>query len=223
MITTAQKIIEFNLSLDLDVKTNGVEVMNPFSKPEVIDIVQSFYTRFYNDQNQRTFLIAINPGRFGAGVTGVPFTDPAKIESLLHTSCPLNKRTELSGKFIYELIDFMGGPDDFYSQFHFTNVSPLGFLKEGKNLNYYDIKELQEELTPWIVSTLNQQIEQFANREVAYTIGKGKNFKYIKNLNAEHNWFKEIVPLPHPRWIMQYKLSQKRHYIEDISNVLLEK
>lgn len=101
MITTAQKIIDFNLSLDLEVKTNGVEVMNPFCKPEVIDIIKSFYSRFYNDQNKRTFLIAINPGRFGAGVTGVPFTDPAKIESLLHTPCPLSKRTELSGKFIY--------------------------------------------------------------------------------------------------------------------------
>ncbi|HEU4633255.1 MAG TPA: DUF4918 domain-containing protein, partial [Flavisolibacter sp.] len=55
---------------------NGIEWLYPQQKREVQEIMEAFCAKFYNDQKVRTLLIGINPGRFGAGVTGVNFTAP---------------------------------------------------------------------------------------------------------------------------------------------------
>ena len=54
----------------------GIGVMNPYQSSEVQEIVHSFYTRFFSDTSPRVFVLGINPGRFGAGVTGISFTTP---------------------------------------------------------------------------------------------------------------------------------------------------
>jgi len=46
-------------------------------------------------------------------------------------------------------------------------------------------------------------------------MGQGKNFKYLKQLNDKHGFFAEIQPLPHPRWVMQYRLKTKPIYIDE--------
>jgi len=190
--------------------------MNPFKNQEVQQICDVFYNRFYNDHGKRIFLIAINPGRFGAGVTGLPFTDPLVLQDILGISNSFQKRKELSAIFIYELIEALGGLDVFYSKFFFSNVSPLGFVKDGKNLNYYDISSLQSELTPWIIKQMNFQVEKWGRRDVAYTIGKGKNHKVLMELNKSQQWFDKIIALPHPRWVMQYNLKHKDSIIDEI-------
>jgi hypothetical protein len=43
------------------------------------------------------------------------------------------------------------------------------------------------------------------SREVCFCLGDGKNYKYLSKLNSEYSFFKKIVPLPHPRFIMQYR------------------
>ena len=216
MQNVSEKIISFYNSLQLELKTPQVEVMNPFEQAEVQEILPLFYQQFYADTGTRKFIIAINPGRFGAGVTGIPFTDPVILQDVLGVQNSFEKRQELSGKFIYELIHTFGGLQAFYSQFFFTNVSPLGFLKNGKNLNYYDIPELQNELTPWMVEKLTHQVHAWGDKTVAYSLGKGKNFKVLNELNKKHQWFERIEPLPHPRWVMQYQLKNKDQILDDI-------
>ncbi|HEY6504970.1 MAG TPA: DUF4918 domain-containing protein, partial [Chitinophagaceae bacterium] len=44
-------------------------------------------------------------------------------------------------------------------------------------------------------------------------IGGEKNFKFFNSLNQEYRFFKEVVPLPHPRFILQYRRKQKESYI----------
>jgi hypothetical protein len=51
------------------------------------------------------------------------------------------------------------------------------------------------------------------DRSVAYCLGDGKNFKYLAKLNDEQHFFESIIPLAHPRFIMQYKLKKKQEYI----------
>ena len=85
--------------------------------------------------------------------------------------------------------------------------------KNGKNLNYYDDKLLAETIEPFAVQCLEEQLRWHANRDVAYCLGDGKNFSFVSKLNAKHGFFKTIVPLSHPRFIMQYKLKQKEDYI----------
>jgi hypothetical protein len=39
-------------------------------------------------------------------------------------------------------------------------------------------------------------------------------------LNNEHKWFGEIIPLPHPRFILQYRRKQKDEFIHQYLSVL---
>jgi uracil-DNA glycosylase len=221
MRTTGQKIFEFYKQVELEsVKQKGVGVMNPFLNPEVQQVNEVFYNRFFNDSGKRVFLIAINPGRFGAGVTGIPFTDPVVLQDELGIANSFQKRKELSAVFISDIMLALGGVEAFYNQFYITNVSPLGFVKEGKNLNYYDIPALQKELEPFIVQHMNHQVKEWGRQDVAFTIGKGKNHKAMVDLNKKHQWFEKIVALPHPRWVMQYRLKSKDLILDEVVEVI---
>jgi len=192
----------------------GVGVLNPFSDEKVMSFNRLFYDKYYHDKLKRTYLIGINPGRFGAGVTGIPFTDPIRLQDVLEIDNNLDKKSELSSKFIFDLIDYIGNPELFFGSFYFTSVSPLGFVKNGKNLNYYDQRDLEEKLEPFMVDSMWKQINTIAsNRDVAFCLGQGKNFKYFDKLNRKHGFFDRVQPLPHPRWVMQYRLKKKQDFI----------
>ncbi len=193
----------------------GVELLDPFSNPVTYQLSKAFYERYYSDTKPRLFLIGINPGRFGAGVTGVPFTDPIRLEKYCHIPNQLPRRQELSSVFVYDVIEAFGGVNAFYEKVFFTSVSPLGFVKNGVNLNYYDIPELRDFLEPFMVGSLQRQIEMGAIKRVAFSMGKGQNVKYLKYLNEKYGLFESVEALPHPRWVMQYRLKKKPEYIEE--------
>ena len=198
----------------------GVEVLFPFESKSVKEAISIFNERFFNDSNPRTFLIGINPGRLGGGVSGIPFTDPIRLETTLGLPNSFDKKQELSSNFIYQMIDHLGGPKSFYSKFYFTSVSPVGFMKEGKNLNYYDIPELEKALESYMVSHFREQIGFGANK-VAYSLGQGKNIVFLNKLNAKYKLFEEIKPLPHPRWVMQYRLKKLSQFLDLYKSELL--
>lgn len=224
-MTFSQKYFNFIDQIDFpESLPHEVEILNPFRDKTTCQLSRSFYHKFYHDTRPRLFLIGINPGRFGAGITGVPFTDPVRLEEKCGISNGLPKRQELSSVFVYEMIEAFGGVDFFYSNVFFTSVSPLGFVKDGINLNYYDIPEVRDFLEPYMVSSLRQQIEMGALRRIAFSMGKGQNIKYLKYLNQRYRLFDAIEPLPHPRWVMQYRLKRKQEfiteYIDKISSAL---
>jgi hypothetical protein len=194
---------------------HGVEILNPFKVPETYLLSKSFYDKYYADKNPRLFLIGINPGRFGAGVTGVPFTDPIMLEEKCGIENDLAKRQELSSVFVYETVEAFGGVEAFYSKVFFTSVSPLGFVKDGVNLNYYDIPEVRDFLEPYMVKSLKHQIEIGGITKIAFSMGKGQNIKYLNFLNKKYRLFDDIQPLPHPRWVMQYRLRRKQEFIDE--------
>jgi len=220
-MTYAEKIIRFLTGLSLDEPLPaGIEVMNPYLKQEVRQGVTAFYTKYYPDDNPRTFLLGINPGRFGAGITGISFTDPIRLEEVCGIPNPFEKKQEISSLFIYEMIKAYGGPEKFYGKFYITAVCPLGFVKKGKNINYYDVRELQEAVTPFIISTIREQLAFGANRKKAFCVGEGKNYKFLVRLNKEHHFFEEILPLPHPRFVMQYRYKKRDEYVRKYIEVL---
>jgi hypothetical protein len=215
-MTFGEKVIAFNKSLDLTAKLpKGVVAMNPFQNDYALSLCQKFYARYYNDSNERHIILGINPGRLGGGLTGIPFTDPVKLEKLCGIANTLDKKAELSADYIYLMIKAFGGIEKFYHQFYFNSICPLGFTKDGKNLNYYDIKELQEAVKGFMIESLQKQIKFGINTNVAYCLGEGENFKFINRLNEEHHFFKKIIPLAHPRFIMQYKRKKVNDYIGD--------
>jgi hypothetical protein len=165
-------------------------------------------------------IIGINPGRFGAGLTGIPFIDPIKLESLCGIKNDLPKKPELSADYVMRVIEGYGGLKKFYSTFYINSVSPLGFTFEGKNLNYYDTQGLVKSVEPFIYRSLSTQINFGIDRTVAFCLGEGANFKYLSGVNALHHFFDEIVPLAHPRFIMQYKRKSMQNYVDDYLNKL---
>lgn len=217
---TADAILSFYKSLNPpDQLPEGVGVMNPYSDADAWNCTERFYKKYFSDTKQRVMLIGINPGRFGGGITGIPFTDPRHLEEVCAIENGFEKRAELSSSFIYDMIGEMGGPDTFYSAFYISAVCPLGFVKDGKNLNYYDIRELQESWEPFFVQTLREQL-QFCKNEVVFSIGMGANIKYLKYLNKQYALFGSIESLPHPRWVMQYRLKRKASFIAEYQSKL---
>ena len=66
-----------------------------------------------------------------------------------------------------------------------------------------------------MILSLHKQIKFGINTDVAFCLGEGENFKFISRLNEEHHFFQRIIPLAHPRFIMQYKRKKLDEYIDD--------
>src|SRR3569833_2031670 len=102
--------------------------MNPFRENEhALELSTGFYKKFYNDNRQRHLILGINPGRHGAGYTGVPFTDTKRLQSDCGIKYDGKETHEPSSVFVYEMIDAFGGPKEFYSKFYIHSICPLGF------------------------------------------------------------------------------------------------
>lgn len=211
----ADQILSFLRSLNLSISLPaGVNVLNPYHDEVAFKLCQKFYSHYYNDRKTRIMIIGINPGRLGGGLTGIPFTDPVHLEKFCKINNTLQKKAELSSTFIYEVISAFGGPEKFYSKFYFSSISPLGFTREEKNLNYYDDARLQKKLESFILSCMRTQLDFGIDRSIAYCLGEGTNYKFLKQLNEQHQFFKKIIPLAHPRFIMQYKSKSKQEYVQ---------
>lgn len=223
----SEKVIMFNRALEFTgLLPPGIRILNPFiESPEAMDKSSRFYRLFYNDNQKRRIILGINPGRHGAGITGVPFTDTIRMESHCNINIEGFRSYELSSVFVYDMIDAFGGPEKFYSLYYINSVCPLGFVKTNDpgrevNYNYYDSPELYDSVRSFIVESIRQQLDFGINREVAFCLGTGKNYKYLNILNRQFGFFKKLICLEHPRYIMQYKAKSKQYYVNKFCKYL---
>lgn len=194
--------------------------MNPYSQPAVRLQLRAFLDRYFADNAPRVLVLGINPGRFGAGITGVTFTDPVALADFCGIPNPLPRRRELSSVFVYEVIEAFGGPERFYHAFFLTAVSPLGFTKGGRNLNYYDLPALRRAATPFILESLRAQIAMGGRTDHAIVLGQGTNATFLRRLNEEHGLFANIHALEHPRFILQYRRRRAHEFVARYLSVL---
>lgn len=224
MKTWAQHLYDFYSSLKpAQNLPNGVHWLYPQESEEVLVVVKRFLDKFFNDTQKRHLFLGINPGRFGAGVTGVNFTAAKQLTEDCGIEHSFKNGSELSAEFIYAVINAYGGPQAFYAHFFIGSVCPLGFVKEGRNINYYDDRELQAAVEPFIIQSIERQLSFPVYRDRCLCIGGEKNFRYLSGLNKEHKWFNEIVPLPHPRFVMQYRRKQVPQFIQLYLDALKKK
>jgi hypothetical protein len=221
-MTFADKVIKFNRQLEYtgEKLPAGIRIMNPFKELEqTIGISELFYHKYYNDTNPRHIILGINPGRFGGGLTGIPFTDPKRLKSECHINYEGKITHEPSSVFVYEAIHAYGGVEAFYRDFYINSLCPLGFTTidasgKEKNYNYYDSKELIHATNGFIVENIRKQIDLGVETDVCFCFGTGKNESFLRKLNEEYHFFKRIIALEHPRFIMQYKTATKQFYID---------
>lgn len=214
-MTFAQHVLDFTKTLHPHLQLPpGFDLLFPYDNAETLRVMTTFYEKYYKDHNPRIFIFGINPGRFGAGVTGVPFTDPIRLNEECRINNEFPKKPELSSVFVYQFIHAYGGLEQFYNDFYITSLSPLGFTKNGININYYDDKKLQEAVEPFIIESIRTQQQFGTSRKVALCMGQGQNAKYFQKINAQHGFFEEIIALPHPRWVMQYRRKRVEEFVE---------
>lgn len=217
----SDKLIRFYEQLKPPAKIpKGIEVLFPQSDPVVMNYVKIFYSKFFNNTKPRRMMLGINPGRFGAGITGINFTAPKQLKENCGIDHPFKLSSELSAEFIYEVIEHYGSVKKFYNNWFIGAVCPLGFIRHGKNINYYDDKKLMQAVTPFIIKTLEQQLSFGFKTDYCICVGGEKNFKFLSELNSRFAWFNEIKPLPHPRFILQYRRKDKEKYIHQYLSIL---
>jgi hypothetical protein len=221
MKTFADKIIHFNKTISFTgTLPPGIRIMNPFKEDtKVNSLSAAFYKKYYEDRDQRHIVLGINPGRFGGGITGIPFTDPKRLIEKCGIPFHGELKHEPSSVFIYEMIYAFGGAEAFYKKFYINSVCPLGFTalnSKGRevNYNYYDSKELTAAVYDFMNWSICTQITFGINTDTAFCFGTGKNEKFLRELNEEKKYFKKIIALEHPRFIMQYKSMSKAFYID---------
>lgn len=228
--TFAQKVIQFNknlskISMELP---DDFRIINPFSGKQrelVNEITTAFYKKFYDDKNKRRLILGSSPARRGTAVTGVPFEDAAHLQKetgILIDKFYINKS---SSGFLYDVIEKYGGCEKFYSDFYMNFVCPIGIARTNSkgndvNCNYYDSKKLQNALYSLIVSSIQELINFGIDTSICYCIGSGENYNFLSKINNEYNFFKDIIPLEHPRFIMQYNSKHKDHFLEKYLNAL---
>ncbi|WP_225360791.1 uracil-DNA glycosylase family protein, partial [Lacticaseibacillus rhamnosus] len=82
------------------------------------------------------------------------------------------------------------------------------------NSNYYETNVIKDRLMPFIVASLQEQIKLGVDTSVCYCIGSGENFKVLTSINQTYHFFGSIVPLEHPRYVMQYHFKDRARYIQ---------
>lgn len=226
----SDKVLEFNDELSnmaINLPEN-YHISNPFNsenKEKIKEMTHIFYKKYYNDNNKRYLILGSSPARRGTAVTGIPFEDANhlyKITGIKIDDFYINKS---SSDFLYEVMEQYGGCEKFYKEFFMSFVCPLGIVKVNSNgnyvnCNYYENKKIESNLYDFIVYSLKKQISFGIDTSICYCIGSGENFKFLTRINEQYHFFDKIIPLEHPRFIMQYNSKDKDTYLNKYTDAL---
>lgn len=136
------KIIDLHLSFMDRLRDEG-DVLRELEREQIsilpgftdqAELVRSYYKKFYSKQGRRIVFCGINPGKYGAGKTGVPFIDFHGISRMLPGHDRQDK--ERTAQYMLSIIEEYE-PGEFQDAVYLTNLSWYGFLRNGKNFNYY--------------------------------------------------------------------------------------
>ncbi len=218
--SVSDKIISFNSNLNYEGKLpEEFKVLNPYlNNPETMEVMAQFYRKYYNDEKVRRFIVGINPSRHGAGVTGVPFTDTKRLQSVCGIEMKSANTHEVSSVFMYDVIEAYGGAERFYGDFYINSPFPLAIVRQGKdgkwlNANYYDDPKLYAMTEDFMIESIKRHIDIGVDTSEVFVLGK-KNANFIEKLNKRAALFGKLTVLEHPRFIQQYKSKEKQLYID---------
>lgn len=215
-MTFGDRIEEFLSNLKLDIALpDGFEVMQPYANTEVRQNLHAMCTMYYGDApRSRVPVWGINPGRLGGGVTGLSFTDPFALHHLLGIGLPNTARREPSATFIQMVIEAYGGPKSFYRDAFLSAISPLGFTRHGKNINFYDDAALSRSIVPFVRECVAQQTAAGLRMDVCIVLGSGKLREFVQREIVPVSAYSQIIYLDHPRFVMQYRRKYLLEYVD---------
>jgi uracil-DNA glycosylase len=172
--------------------------------------INTFCQKLYGDAIPRVMICGINPGRFGAGMTGIPFLDFISLSQLIPSIDRVE--SEKSASFFFRIVSSFGA-EAFFRTFYVSNFSSVGYLRNGKNLNYYDlppaalaivesnfIKEI-EIVKPTHVISLSKEVHQSVCRLLSASVDCS-------------------LRLPHPSWVATYRSGEINQWVSRYMEVL---
>jgi hypothetical protein len=183
-----------NVKLKQNLNALGVEILeSAFSECGQLRRIQDFYEHYVFPHKQQVALCGINPGRFGAGKSGIPFVDVDSLTRLLGLKVEVG--TERSAQFIRRVVDHFGA-SRFYAHVYVTNLSTFGFRNKNRNVNYYELPQaLQSEIFRWFAAEMS-----IGGINVIIPCSQ-KVYQTLRNLQRNGTLTATIhEPLPHPNW-----------------------
>lgn len=214
-MSVGKTITDWLLALHLDASLpDGIEVLTPYEHPEVRSVVKAFGAIYQSDDSPRLGLWGINPGRFGAGVTGLSFTDPWAVEHQLGISTALQGRRELSAEFVSLVVEAYGGAAPFYRDVVLTAFSPLGFVRNGVNVNFYDDPALERAIIPFVLRHVHAMHAAGVRHDAMVVLGTGALKRFVERHIVHAFPDTAFVYLEHPRFIMQYRRKRVDEYVQ---------
>lgn len=172
--------------------------------------ISAFWEKFHGNSVPRIMICGINPGRFGAGKTGIPFMDFASLSQLIPG---VERRdSENSASFFFEVVKSFGAKS-FFKTFYVTNFSSVGFVKDGVNFNYHDLPQAALETVE------RNFLAEIAIVDPTHVISLGREV---------HRSVRKLLPrdidcslyLPHPSWIATYRSSDRDHWAQHYKEAL---
>jgi hypothetical protein len=216
----ANGLIKFleNLASGIPKLPEGIGAYDPYlSGTESHRCASRFYQKYFNDQVSRHVLFGINPFRWGAGLTGIPFTDARRLSEKCGIDYNQPASHENASAFIYEVISEFGGPSAFYRGYLFNWVCPIGLLDKKipghKGYSYYQNAALYKSVRELMAENIRHLINLGIARDYCFCVGLGKNEQYLRKLNDEHEFFSAIIPLEHPGFITRYHAGERNKYL----------
>ena len=173
-------------------------------------IVDAFWDRYYARRVPRIVVCGINPGRFGAGKTGIPFLDFASLSQLMpgvdrHDS-------EKSAAFFCQVIQSYGS-EAFFRDFYVTNVASVGFLRDGRNLNYHDLPAAAQAT---VEANFCEEMKM-VNPTQVISLGTAVQHTARKLLSPDIDC---SLRLPHPAWVATYRSRETEQWVSDYVEAL---
>src|ERR1700730_12340682 len=103
---------------EAQLNSSGIEILTGLRANKAN--VAKFYHRYVFPHKAESALCGINPGRLGAGKSGIPFVDCAFLSELLGEN--VGNDVERSARFLRDVVRQFG-VDKFYAAIHVTNIS----------------------------------------------------------------------------------------------------
>ena len=200
---------------------NEIVAMDTLQRPSVQRVVGEFCERYYTGSHLRKAVWGINPGRFGAGMTGLSFTDPHMLAELGIQSDIVGRR-ELSAEFIENVIDECGGASKFYQHAFLGAVCPVGLMLNDKNINFYDDAKLEHDIAPFNQHCMSTITSFGLRTDKCVVLGTGKFKQVFERRYRTGTGYQEVTYLEHPRFVMQYRRKRMKEYIDRYVNALAE-
>ncbi|MDU6040609.1 uracil-DNA glycosylase family protein [Clostridium butyricum] len=200
-------------------KEENVTVLNEFISNE--KFIRKFYEEYvdYNIGNIKVVMCGINPGRYGAGKTGIPFIDFNSLSELL--PYVNRKDSERSAEFFYSIIKNYGAKK-FYSNIYVTNICSVGFEKDKKNYNYYQLPKSVKDIIHVNfldkMSMVNPDVIIPLSKDVEDTLKYLKSGGYLEGIKIENR-------LNHPYYcsIKNNWKNQFNNYVNKLDNYIFNR